>query len=237
MRGQILIVEDEEILRESLVDFFRQENYLALSAETLSAARQAMAHHNFDLMILDMKLPDGSGLDLLAEISDPQACLVIVATAFPEVQTAVKALKLGAFDYINKPFDLDELQLLVERAMETRKLRGEVNTFRQREKQRNKRSWTRLEGGSVALKKLRQEVMLVAKADTTTTLILGESGVVRRSIIRVVAVKGHCLKLTVLPCRQPCWKMSFLAMKKGLILMQIVNRKDFLNSPIMELCF
>ena len=176
MRGQILIVEDEEILRESLVDFFRQENYLALSAETLAAARQAMAHHNFDLMILDMKLPDGSGLDLLAEIADPQTFLVIVATAFPEVQTAVKALKLGAFDYINKPFDLDELQLLVERAMETRKLRGEVNTFRQREKQRNKRSWTRLEGGSIALKKLRQEVLLVARADTTTTLILGESG-------------------------------------------------------------
>jgi len=186
MRGQILIVEDEEILRESLVDFFRQENYLALSAETLSAARQAMAHHNFDLMILDMKLPDGSGLDLLAEISDPQACLVIVATAFPEVQTAVKALKLGAFDYINKPFDLDELQLLVERAMETRKLRGEVNTFRQREKQRNKRSWTRLEGGSVALKKLRQEVMLVAKADTTTTLILGESGVGKELVAEAI---------------------------------------------------
>ncbi|RLB72993.1 MAG: hypothetical protein DRH06_09885 [Deltaproteobacteria bacterium] len=186
MRGQILIVEDEEILRESLVDFFRQENYLTLSAETLAAARQAMAHHNFDLMILDMKLPDGSGLDLLAEIADPQTCLVIVATAFPEVQTAVKALKLGAFDYINKPFDLDELQLLVDRAMDTRKLRGEVNTFRQREKQRNKRSWTRLEGGSIALKKLRQEVLLVAKADTTTTLILGESGVGKELVAEAI---------------------------------------------------
>ena len=186
MRGRILIVEDEEMLRESLVDFFRQENYIALSADTLSGARQEMSQHDFDLMILDMKLPDGSGLDLLADIPDPQSLLVIVATAFPEVQTAVKALKLGAFDYINKPFDLDELQLLVERAMDTRQLRGEVNTFRQREKQRNKRSWTRLEGDSHALRKIRQEIMLVAKADTTTTLILGESGVGKELVAEAI---------------------------------------------------
>ncbi len=186
MRGQILIVEDEEILRESLVDFFRQEGYIALSADSIVAARYEMNRHNFDLMILDMKLPDGSGLDLLAEVSDPQSLLVIVATAFPEVQTAVTALKLGAFDYINKPFDLDELQLLVERAMDTRQLRGEVNSFRQREKQRSKRSWTRLEGDSNVLKKIRQEILLVAKADTTTTLILGESGVGKELVAEAI---------------------------------------------------
>ena len=186
MRGQILIVEDEEMLRESLVDFFRQEHYIALSAATLSEARQAMLQNDFDLMILDMKLPDGSGLDLLAEISDPKSLLVIVATAFPEVQTAVKALKLGAFDYINKPFDLDELQLLIERAMDTRQLRGEVNIFRQREKQRNRRSWTRLKGDSNALRKIRQEILLVAKASATTTLILGESGVGKELVAEAV---------------------------------------------------
>jgi len=186
MRGQILIVEDEEILRESLVDFFRQEGYIALSTDSIAAARYEMNRHNFDLMILDMKLPDGSGLDLLAEVSDPQSLLVIVATAFPEVQTAVTALKLGAFDYINKPFDLDELQLLVERAMDTRQLRGEVNSFRQREKQRSKRSWTRLEGDSNVLKKIRQEILLVAKADTTTTLILGESGVGKELVAEAI---------------------------------------------------
>ena len=186
MHGHILIVEDEEMLRESLVDFFRQEHYIALSAATLSEARQAMLQNDFDLMILDMKLPDGSGLDLLAEISDPQSLLVIVATAFPEVQTAVKALKLGAFDYINKPFDLDELQLLVERAMDTRQLRGEVNIFRQREKQRNRCSWTRLEGDSNALRKIRQEILLVAKANATTTLILGESGVGKELVAEAV---------------------------------------------------
>ncbi|MFK5925661.1 MAG: sigma-54 dependent transcriptional regulator [Desulfuromusa sp.] len=186
MRGRILIVEDEEMLRESLVDFFQQENYIALSAETLFEARKEMRQHDFDLMILDMKLPDGSGLDLLAEVPDPQSLLVIVATAFPEVQTAVTALKLGAFDYINKPFDLDELQILVERAMETRQLRGEVKTFRQREKQRNKRSWTRLEGDSNTLKKIRQEIMLVAKANATTTLILGESGVGKELVAEAI---------------------------------------------------
>jgi len=186
MRGRILVVEDEEILRESLVDFFRQEGYLARSADGIAAARYALKQHDFDLMILDMKLPDGSGLDLLAKIPDPQSLLVIVATAFPEVQTAVTALKLGAFDYINKPFDLDELLLLVERAMDTRQLRGEVHSFRQREKQRSKRSWTRLEGDSNVLKKIRQEILLVAKADTTTTLILGESGVGKELVAEAI---------------------------------------------------
>lgn len=186
MRGQILIVEDEEILRESLVDFFRQEGYGAVSAENLSCARKKLIQHDFNLMILDMKLPDGSGLDLLAEISDLQSLLVIVATAFPEVQTAVKALKLGAYDYINKPFDLDELQLIVERAMDTQQLRGEVNSFRQREKRRSKKSWTRLIGESNALKKIRQEIMLVAKANTTTTLILGESGVGKELVAEAI---------------------------------------------------
>ncbi|MCD6581727.1 MAG: sigma-54-dependent Fis family transcriptional regulator [Desulfuromusa sp.] len=186
MRGRILIVEDEEILRESLIDFFRQENYTALGADTLFSARKELHLHDFDLMILDMKLPDGSGIDLLSEISDLQSLLVIVATAYPEVQTAVRALKLGAFDYINKPFDLDELQLIVERAMDTRQLRGEVNSFRKREKQRSKRSWTRLEGESNVLKKIRQEILLVAKADATTTLILGESGVGKELVVEAI---------------------------------------------------
>ncbi len=186
MRGRILIVEDEEVLRESLVDFFRQEDYTARGVDTLSGARKELYQHDFYLMILDLKLPDGSGIDLLSEISDLQSLLVIVTTAFPEVQTAVRALKLGAFDYINKPFDLDELQLIVERAMDTRQLRGEVNSFRQREKQRNKRSWTRLEGESNVLKKIRQEILLVAKADTTTTLIFGESGVGKELVVEAI---------------------------------------------------
>ncbi len=186
MRGRILVVEDEEILRESLIDFFRQEGYAVLSADSIAAARHKLNQHDFDLMILDMKLPDGSGLDLLAKVPDPQSLLVIVATAFPEVQTAVTALKLGAFDYINKPFDLDELLLLVERAMDTRQLRGEVQSFRQREKQRSKRSWTRLEGDSNVLKKIRQEILVVAKADTTTTLILGESGVGKELVAEAI---------------------------------------------------
>ncbi len=186
MRGRILIVEDEEILRESLVDFFRQENYTVFCVDSLSSARKELYQHDFDLMILDMKLPDGSGIDLLSEISDSQSPLVIAATAFPEVQTAVKALKLGAFDYINKPFDLDELQMIVERAMDTRQLRGEVNSFRQREKQRSKRSWTRLEGDSNVLRKIRREILLVAKADATTTLILGESGVGKELVVEAI---------------------------------------------------
>lgn len=186
MQGRILIVEDESFLRESLCEFFVQENYSVSDSATLEQAREKLASTSFDLMILDLKLPDGSGLDLLNELMDQQSPQVIVTTAFPEVQSAVKALKLGAYDYINKPFDLDELQLVVDRALDARQLENVVDSYHQREKQRHHRSWTRLEGESDALRQIRQQIMLVANSDATTTLILGESGVGKELVAEAI---------------------------------------------------
>jgi len=210
MLKQILIVEDEEILRESLVDFFQQEGYRAVSSGTLRDAQTLLAQYDFDLVILDLKLPDGSGLDLLAQIPDLQLLPVIVVTAFPEVQTAVRALKLGAFDYINKPFDLDELQLVVERAIDARQLRGEVQSFRRREVQRAKRSWKRLEGKSAALTKIRQEILLVARSEATTTLILGESGVGKELVAEAVHFQSR-------RCEGPLLKINCAALPVNLL--------------------
>jgi DNA-binding NtrC family response regulator len=176
MPNRILIVEDEEILRESLLEFVREEGEDAIAVDCLAAARRMLARQTFDVVILDLKLPDGSGLDLLQSMQGEESPLVIVMTAFPEVQTAVRALKLGAYDYINKPFDLEEMHLTVRRALETRELREQVTSFRQTQKQRLHRSLNRLVGDSPAMERLRREIALVAESDSTTALILGESG-------------------------------------------------------------
>lgn len=186
MRGRILIVEDELEVREGLLEFLRDEGHDTAGAATLADARRELSGASFDLVLLDLRLPDGSGLDLLAELKEPDSPLVIVVTAFPEVQTAVRALKLGAHDYINKPFDLDELLHVVNRALESRELREEVTSFRQGQKQRLRRSLDRIAGNSPALERLRREIDLVAASDTTTALILGESGVGKELVAEAI---------------------------------------------------
>jgi DNA-binding NtrC family response regulator len=186
LRGRILIVEDEQEIREGLLEVFQSEGYETTGAETLANARRELSQAFFDLVLLDLRLPDGSGLDLLADLRGPDAPPVIVVTAFPEVQTAIRALKLGAYDYVNKPFDLDEILLSVTRALETRELREEVTSFRQGQKQRLRHSLDRIVGDSPALAKLRHEIDLVASSDATTALILGESGVGKELVAEAI---------------------------------------------------
>lgn len=186
MRGRILIVEDEREVRDGLLELLRDEGYETAGVATLADARLHLSRSPFDLVLLDLRLPDGSGLDLLAELSVPDAPPVIVVTAFPEVQTAVRALKLGAQDYINKPFDLDELLLVVNRTLETQELREEVTSFREGQKQRLRRSLDRIVGDSPALARLRREIDLVAASGSTTALILGESGVGKELVTEAI---------------------------------------------------
>lgn len=191
MRGRILIVEDEREIRDGLLEVLRSEGYEATAAESLADARRELPRASFDLVLLDLRLPDGSGLDLLAELREPGAPSVIVVTAFPEVQTAVRALKLGAYDYVNKPFDLDEILLAVSRALETRELREEVTSFRQGQKQRLRRSLGRIVGVSPALAKLRREIDLVASSSAATALILGESGVGKELVAEAIHYRSE----------------------------------------------
>lgn len=186
MRGRILIVDDEREVREGILEFLRDEGHETVGAATLTNARRELARGGFDLVFLDLRLPDGSGLDLLVELQGEEGPPVIVITAFPEVQTAVRALKLGAHDYINKPFDLDELLLVVNRTLEVRELRDEVACFRQGQKQHLRRSLDRIVGNSPALARLRHEIDLVAASGTTTALILGESGVGKELVAEAI---------------------------------------------------
>src|SRR5689334_20767881 len=126
----ILVVDDEQLIRWSLATRLGEEGHKVVEAETAADA-VGKFREGVDLVLLDYQLPDGDGLDVLKQMraADPEA-LVILLTAHSSVELAVQAMKLGAYHYANKPFNLDEIMLLVAKALETTELRREVRTLR-----------------------------------------------------------------------------------------------------------
>ena len=108
---RLLVVDDEASMVDFLALLFRDDGYKVDTAGSVEEARRALAGQGFDLVLCDILMPDGSGLDLLKEIkaSDPNAAVVMM-TAYTSTRSAIEAMKLGAYDYISKPFDVDELR-------------------------------------------------------------------------------------------------------------------------------
>jgi len=173
-KATVLVVDDEQLIRWSLAERLRQDGYQTLEAATGAEALQRFAD-GVDLVLLDFRLPDTDGLAILKELRrrDPDI-LVILLTAFSNVETAVEVMKQGAYHYATKPFNLDEISLLVEKALETTRLRREVKALRA--SQARPYTLDSIVGRSPAIVALKDLLKKVAASPASTVLLTGESG-------------------------------------------------------------
>lgn len=182
--GSILIVDDELSVRHSLAGWFRKDGYEVETAENATAALNLLRDRRFDVVLLDIRMPGMDGLELQEHVQriDPEAAVIMI-TAFASVDTAVRALKQGAFDYVTKPVDPDELSHLVQRAMEQRRLRRENAQLR--ESLEELVAPDEIVGDSAPMRKVLELIHHVAKTDATV-LIRGESGTGKELIARAI---------------------------------------------------
>src|SRR6185369_14751391 len=121
--ARILIVDDEAVVRESLANWFRDEGYRVDVAESGTKALGMLAHANWDVFLIDIRMPGIDGLELQRKLKEAQRdATVIMMTAYASVETAVEGMKQGAYDYIIKPFDPDDLEHTIRNAVERKKL-------------------------------------------------------------------------------------------------------------------
>lgn len=167
----ILIVEDDNVLNQFLIQTLQKIKYRAEGVNSLTAARHFLAKHEPTLILLDSRLPDGTGIDLLKEIGN--SIPIILLTAYGSVRDAVNAMKAGAAEYLVKPVNLDELEVTIQRVLETAALRQDYQFYKTQ--LQNRRHNKQMVGNSHTIERVHELIRAVAPTDMTV-LIQGESG-------------------------------------------------------------
>ncbi len=181
---KILIVDDEEIVRESLTGWFEEDGYTVDNAKDAVEALNKLNKTRWDIYLLDIKMPGMDGMELHQRIREiDKEAVVIMITAYASVDTAVKALKEGAFDYVTKPFDPDHLSRLIRNASKQRKLTKHVEVL-----QDSLEAFTKppeIIGASSHIKDIKKSIETVAATDTTV-MIRGESGTGKELVAQAI---------------------------------------------------
>jgi DNA-binding NtrC family response regulator len=192
---KIIVIDDEEFIRINLERIFSDGNY---SVRTFPNGKEATAYlkeNDADIAFLDLNLPDIHGIDLLKEIKEIRPeLLVIIITGFASVESAVRALKLGAYDYIKKPFKADAIKLITKLALETQSLKRKVRELSERKEEKG--AFEQLLGVSPAIKSVKQQIEQFAQYDEETVLITGESGVGKELVAKALHEKSKRAKKT-----------------------------------------
>ena len=180
----ILIVDDEASVRDSLYQWFKADGYRVDTADEANSALKKLQENPWDIILLDIKMPGMDGIELQHRIKQiDQNIVTIIITAYAAVDTAIQALKDGAFDYVTKPIDPDDLSRLIRNAVEKRRLVTENMQLRQQIAELLPPD--EVVGESPAMKKVMEMVNTVAKTDSTV-MILGESGTGKELIARAI---------------------------------------------------
>lgn len=227
-KNSILIVDDEPSVRDSLYNWFLEDGFEVSCAENASKALNMLDNMRFDIILADIKMPGMDGLEMLRRIKQilPDA-IVIIITAFATVDTAVQALKDGAFDYVTKPFDPDDLSHLIRNALKQIKLSTENESLRNRVV--DLENVEDIIGQSEPVKQMLSEVERVAQSNASV-IITGESGTGKELIAKAIhsnssrrffpLVTVHCGALT-----ESLLESELFGHEKGAFTGAVYNRK------------
>jgi len=185
MSNTILIVDDEDSIRFSLSEAFKEEGYRVFEAATGPECIEAVKSQNPDLVLLDLKLPETSGTDLLKQIKEYDKNIVaIMLTAHGDISSAVEAMRRGAHDYILKPFNIENLKMSIKRALETISLLKEVTIYRQQQRVDFDKNY--VVGKDPLMLEVYDIIKKVARSSSTSVLIQGESGTGKEFVARAI---------------------------------------------------
>src|SRR5215469_3000612 len=240
-KDKVLIVDDDQMTRWTLSEALRRWGYLPAEAATVAAGLAAFDAESPAVVLLDVNLPDGTGLDVLREIKrrQPQA-VVIMMTGNVVVEDTISALRGGAYDFVGKPVRLEELQVTIRNGIEAGKLRREV--IRLRSDHAREFSFDQIVGDSPAIKEMIALARKVAESEVSSVLLQGESGTGKDLLAKAIhnASRRSASPFVAINCaaiRPPSSKANSSAMKRGPLPMPSPAKRACSNRPKAELCF